>query len=62
LNNNRKENMTLEIERVDSQFSISGNLYSDDEAMEIADFIYNILQAEAIAEQGADEYRKKFDV
>ena len=26
--------MPLEIERVDSQFSISGNLYNDDEAME----------------------------
>tara|TARA_R100000005_G_C5001775_1_gene209040 strand:+ start:2100 stop:2273 length:174 start_codon:yes stop_codon:yes gene_type:complete len=53
--------MPLEIERVDSQFSISGNLYNDDEAMEIADFIYNILQAEAIAEQGADAYRDKYN-
>ena len=53
--------MPLEIERVDSQFNISGNLYNDDAAMEIADFVYNILQAEAIAEQGADAYRDKYN-
>ena len=34
----------LELERVDGKFNISGNLYDDEEAMRIADFIVNVLQ------------------
>lgn len=52
----------LELERVDGKFNISGNLYTDDEAMQIADFVYNIRQAEVIAEMGEDEYREKYNI
>ena len=52
----------LELERVDGKFNISGNLYTDDEAMQIADFVYNIRQAEVIAEMGEDEYRAKYNI
>ena len=51
----------LELERVGDKFNISGNMYTNEEAMDIADFVQTILQAEAIAEQGADAYRDKFN-
>jgi len=54
--------MSLELERVGDKFNISGNLYSNDEAMQIADFIMNTLQDEHIAEVGADEYRAKYNI
>ena len=41
----------LELERVDGKFNISGNLYDDEEAMRIADFIVNVLQDEHIESQ-----------
>ena len=50
----------LELERVDGKFNISGNLYDDEEAMRIADFIVNVLQDEHIHEHGLDEYQAKF--
>ena len=54
--------MSLELERVDGKFNISGNLYSDEEAMQIADFILNTLQDEHIADVGEDEYRSKYNI
>ena len=53
--------MPLEIERVGDQFNISGNMYTNEEAMDIADFVMTIMQAEAIAEQGDDAYREKYN-
>lgn len=53
--------MPLEIERVGDQFNISGNMYTNEEAMDIADFVTTMLQAEAIAEQGEDAYREKYN-
>ena len=50
----------LELERVDGKFNISGNLYDDEEAMRIADFIVNVLQDEHMHEHGHDEYKAKF--
>ena len=50
----------LELERVDGKFNISGNLYDDEEAMRIADFIVNVLQDEHINEHGLAEYQAKF--
>ncbi len=50
----------LELERVDGKFNISGNLYDDEEAMRIADFIVNVLQDEHINEHGLAEYQDKF--
>ena len=51
----------LELERVGDKFNISGNMYTNEEAMDIADFVQSILQAEAIAEQGDDAYREKYN-
>jgi diacylglycerol kinase family enzyme len=50
----------LELERVDGKFNISGNLYDDDEAERIANFIFDILQDEHISRQALEEYRAKF--
>ena len=50
----------LELERVDGKFNISGNLYDDEEAMRIADFIVNVLQDEHINEHGLAEFQAKF--
>ena len=50
----------LELERVDGKFNISGNLYDDEEAMRIADYIVNVLQDEHINEHGLAEYQDKF--
>lgn len=50
----------LELERVDGKFNISGNLYDDEEAMRIADFIVNVLQDEHMHEHGHDAYKAKF--
>lgn len=54
--------MSLELERVNDKFNISGNMYTDDEAMQIADFVVNTLQDEHIAEVGEDEYKAKFNI
>ena len=51
----------LELERVNGKFNISGNLYDDDEAERIANFIFDILQDEHISRQALEEYRAKFD-
>ena len=51
----------LELERVGDKFNISGNMYTNEEAMDIADFVQTILQAESIAEQGDDAYREKYN-
>ena len=47
----------LELERVDGKFNISGNLYDDEEAMRIADYIVNVLQDEHIESQVDQDMR-----